>query len=200
MFNHPVGIAAIGYFRLGDVSVGYTWRAGCTSVIQAMYDAKALVLLTGAEPETCHLFLKNPIERFRSAWVAQPVRQYPDSIRRPDMEEYTNGVLDDVPGWRSPHSDPQLWQHRNIKNLITWRLEGSTHVLGVPLPHLNLTEEQKPVAVHRLDELKEYYADDIKAWEVSPPCCEAPRECGCHEGAEESCVDIMCPRRTLYGC
>jgi len=169
-FNHPIGISAVGYFCLNDVNVGYTWRAGCTSIINTMYDHKATVLLSGHEPDTCHLFLKNPLERFRSAWCAQPLQIYPEGPRRPDMEEFTDAILDNLPGCRSPHSNPQLDQHMSIKKLITWRLEGSTHVAGVPLRWDNRTEEEKPLANYRLPDLKEYYADDLTAWESAQPC------------------------------
>ena len=171
-FEHPVGLEQVGYFRLNGVCVGWTWRAGCTSIIRTMeqYQDQVEVILGTPPDQEVHLFLKNPIERFRSAWIVQPVKQYPDSVRRPDMEEYTDMVLDDFPGWRSPHSDPQLKQHSRCKKLIKWRLEGSTHVCGVPLLHTNITEEEKPLATYRLPDLLEYYAQDIKAWEEARPC------------------------------
>ena len=169
-FDHPLGIEAVGYFVLNDSTVGWTWRAGCTSIIASMEPYYDDVVSLTHPPEQCHLFLKNPIERFRSAWIAQPVGEYDGKVQRMPMEQYTDAVLDDLPGHRSPHSNPQLWQHREVKDITPWRLEGSTYVCGVSLLHLNETDEEKPPVNYRLPDLLDYYAQDIQAWEAAAPC------------------------------
>jgi hypothetical protein len=173
-FNHPLGIEEIGYFLLNDVTVGWTWRAGCTSIIGSMEPYIDEVTTLTHPPESCILFLKNPLERFRSAWIAQPFIGVggDGTPYRMSMNDYIDAVLDDTPGARSPHSNPQLWQHRRVKDIVTHKLEGSTHVCGVPLLHLNITDEEKPPIEHREDELYEYYERDIRAWEDSSPLGE----------------------------
>lgn len=169
-FDHPLGIEEIGYFVLNETTVGWTWRAGCTSVIASMEPYYDIVVSLTHPPKQCHLFLKNPIERVRSAWVAQPFVDGGPPPARISMEEFIDGILDDVPGVRSPHSNPQLWQHRKVKDITPWRLEGSTHICGVPLLHKNVTEDEKPPVNYRVPELLDYYAQDIQAWEAAVPC------------------------------
>ena len=171
-FNHPLGIEEIGYFLLNDMTVGWTWRAGCTSIIASMEPYYDDVETLTHPPERCMLYLKNPMERFRSAWIAQPfvavdAAGIPSRMR---IEDYIDGVLDDEPGVRSPHSNGQLWQHRRVKDIHPYRLEGSTTVCGVPLLHMNITDEEKPQLEHRTKELLEYYREDIDAWSQADPC------------------------------
>ncbi|KPL28078.1 MAG: hypothetical protein AMJ72_05400 [Acidithiobacillales bacterium SM1_46] len=175
MHQHPQDIPVVAYYELNGVNFTYCWRAGCTSIA-------FLALNNGAKtldevPETCTLLLKNPIERFRSAQVILPDQKIRDpetgfvEIGPMPMDEYINGVLDDVEGVRSPHCWGQLEQHRAVKHLQLYRLEGTTHLAGVELPHLNKTMIVKPeVENHpRYQELLDFYAEDIEAWEKAAP-------------------------------
>ncbi len=170
-FQHPLGIEEIGYYVLNDQTIGWTWRAGCTSIMKSMEPYYEEVITLTHAPKACHLFLKNPMERFRSAWIAMPyIGTLPDGtpVRQP-INDYIDDVLDDVLGARSPHSTPQTWQHRKVEELKPHKLEGSTIVCGVPLLHENITTEEKPEITHRVDELRAYYAFDIHVWEKAEP-------------------------------
>ena len=46
---------------------------------------------------------------------------------------------------RSPHTWQQIDQHQGVKYLQLFRLEGTTHIADVKLPHLNKTMVPKPV-------------------------------------------------------
>lgn len=178
MMQHPQNIPVVEYYHLNGVNFSYCWRAGSTSVA-------ALALNTPAKklpvvPEHCVLLMKHPIERFRSAYMILPEGRVLNhktglyEVGLPPINDYINGVLDDAPGVRSPHCWPQLGQHQAVKKLSVFRLEGSTHLAGVPLPHLNPAEGDKPfISNHpREEELFEYYADDLAAWTEARPLTE----------------------------
>jgi hypothetical protein len=178
MHKHPQNIPVVEYYELNGVNFTYCWRAGCTSIAWLALNNNAKVL--EEPPETCTLLLKHPIERFRSAQMILPDQKNRDpetglvEIGPMPMDEYINGVLDDVEGVRSPHCWGQLAQHRAVKHLQLYRLEGTTHIAGCELPHLNKTEIPKPeVENHpRYQELLDFYAADIEAWEKAFPLGE----------------------------
>lgn len=171
--QHPQNIPVVQYYELNGVYFSYCWRAGSTSIATMALNNNAKVL--GAAPETCVLLLKHPIERFASSYIILPEtvveKDGINVVDLPLLDDYINGVLDDVPGVRSPHNWPQLGQHRESE-LQIFRLEGSTHLAGVPLPHLNTADREKPIlAGHpREDELYEFYAEDLNAWNYAVPC------------------------------
>lgn len=169
--RHPENLPVVQYYLVHGDNISYTWRAGCTSVASLALNNEGIVI--DVAPDTCHLLVKDPMERFKSAWIIQPYEALWDEgtryIGRLPINDYIDGVLDDVEGVRSPHSWPQLKQHSAVKDLIVHRLEGSTHMAGCPLHHLNKTEEEKPELTHRVDELREFYAEDITAWESAEP-------------------------------
>ena len=175
MHRHPQNIPVVEYYRLNGVNFSYCWRAGCTSIASLALNNDAEVL--EHPPETCTLLLKNPIERFKSAYMILPEGKQLNhetglfEVGLPPLEEFLNGTLDDVEGVRSPHTWGQINQHQAVKHLQLYKLEGSTHLAGVPLPHLNKTTIVKPdfSKLPRYEELYELYAKDIEAWEQAFP-------------------------------
>lgn len=178
MHKHPVNIPVVEYYHLNGVNFTYCWRAGSTSITSLALNNNAEVL--EEPPETCVLLLKHPIERFRSSHLVLPERadRITDDegkqvrvVRQPPMNEYIDCFLDDTGGARSPHNFDQLGQHEAVKELIVYRLEGSSHLAGVELPWLNKSEFDKPlISDHpRYDELLAYYADDLDAWNDARP-------------------------------
>ena len=175
MHRHPQNIPVVQYYELNGVNFTYCWRAGCTSIASLALNNDAKVL--DEPPETCTLLLKNPIERFKSAYMILPegAQQDPETglseVGLPPLEDFLNGTLDDVEGVRSPHTWGQIDQHRAVKHLQLYKLEGSTHLAGIPLPHLNKTTVPKPslIDLPRYQELYELYAEDIEAWSKAFP-------------------------------
>jgi hypothetical protein len=175
MHFHPPNMPVVKYFRLNGINFTYCWRAGCTSIAQLAKDNDAKELPEA--PEICMLLLKNPIERFRSSHMilAQEKRMNNTTglyeIVQPPISEYLDGTLDDVEGVRSPHTWRQIDQHKAVKHLQLFRLEGTTHLADVKLPHLNKTTFPKPVIsdLPRYPELFDFYAKDIEAWERAKP-------------------------------
>ncbi len=170
---HPVNIPVVQYYRLNGVNFTYCWRAGCTSISTMAKHYGAEIL--DEAPEECVLLIKDPIERFRSAQVVLPDEAHwvhgERVVMRMPMEMYLDGTLDDVEGVRSPHTWGQLEQHKAVKKLHVFQLEGSTHLAGVPLPHLNVTHIEKPEVddLPRYHELVEFYEKDIEAWLDAQP-------------------------------
>ncbi len=175
MHKHPQDIPVVQYYRLNGVNFTYCWRAGCTSVAKLALDHNAEVL--AGPPEVCTLLLKHPIERFRSSQMILPLEKRKDPetdrwvVAQPPISQYLSDTLDDVEGVRSPHTWEQIDQHQGVKHLQLYRLEGSTHLAGVPLPHLNKTMIPKPVVADlpRYLELFDFYAKDLEAWENAKP-------------------------------
>jgi len=173
--SHPPNTPVVTYYRLNGINFTYCWRAGCTSITQLAKDNDAEVLEEA--PETCMLLLKDPIDRFRSSQMILPMEKRLNDetglfeMVQPPISEYLDGTLDDVEGVRSPHNWPQIAQHSAVKHLQLFRLEGTTHLAGVPLPHLNKTEIPKPVVsdLPRYPELFDFYAKDLEAWENAKP-------------------------------
>ncbi len=175
MHRHPQNIAVVKYYRLNGVNFTYCWRAGCTSISSLALNNDAEEL--DGPPEVCTLLLKHPIERFRSSQMILSEEKMMNhetglwEIGRPPISRYLDNTLDDVEGARSPHTWQQIDQHKAVKHLQLYRLEGSTHLAGVPLPHLNKTEIPKPVVsdLPRYAELFDFYAQDLEAWENAAP-------------------------------
>lgn len=175
MHRHPQNIPVVEYYELNGVNFTYCWRAGCTSIAALALNNNAKVLEDA--PETCVLLLKHPLERFRSAYMILPegrvLNDKTGLFERglPPMEDFLNGTLDDVEGVRSPHTWGQIEQHKAVKALQLFKLEGSTHLAGVELPYLNRTEVEKPdfSQLPRFPELAELYAEDIEAWNSAQP-------------------------------
>ena len=175
MHRHPENIPVVEYYELNGVNFTYCWRAGCTSIASLALNNGAKTL--AEPPETCVLLMKNPIERFKSAYMILPEGKQLNHetglfyVGLPPMEEFLNGTLDDAEGVRSPHTWGQMEQHEAVKTLQVFKLEGSTHLAGVPLPHLNKTTVPKPdfSKLPRYQELYELYADDIAAWQQAQP-------------------------------
>ena len=123
------------------------------------------------------LLLKNPIERFRSSQMILPMEKRLNDktglfeLAQPPISQYLDDTLDDVEGVRSPHTWAQIDQHKAVKHLQLFRLEGTTHIADVKLPHLNKTMVPKPVIsdLPRFPELFDFYAKDIEAWERAKP-------------------------------
>jgi hypothetical protein len=175
MHKHPQDIPVVQYFRLNGINFTYCWRAGCTSITRLALDNDAEVL--DGPPEICMLLLKNPIERFRSSQMILPMEKRLNDrtglfeLAQPPISQYLDDTLDDVEGVRSPHTWQQIDQHKGVKHLQLFRLEGTTHIADVKLPHLNKTMIPKPVVsdLPRYPELFDFYAKDIEAWEKAKP-------------------------------
>lgn len=175
MHKHPENIPIIEYYRLNGINFTYCWRAGCTSIASLALNNDAKVLPEA--PEICMLLLKNPIERFISAYMILPDGKILNDktglfeVGLPPIAKYLDGVLDDAPGVRSPHTWGQIEQHKAVKHLQLFRLEGTTHIADVKLPHINKTMVPKPVIsdLPRYPELFDFYAKDIEAWERAKP-------------------------------
>lgn len=175
MHQHPPDVPVVQYFRLNGINFTYCWRAGCTSITQLARENGAKVLPEA--PEICMLLLKNPIERFRSSQMILPMEKRLNDktglfeLAQPPISQYLDDTLDDVEGVRSPHTWAQIDQHKAVKHLQLFRLEGTTHIADVKLPHLNKTMVPKPVIsdLPRFPELFDFYAKDIEAWERAKP-------------------------------
>ena len=62
-----------------------------------------------------------------------------------------------------------------MKKVHVFKLEGSTHIAGVELPHLNRTTIKKPMVADlmRYPELYTFYEQDMYAWERAIPLTES---------------------------
>lgn len=175
MHRHPENIPIVEYYRLNGINFTYCWRAGCTSIASLALNNDAEVL--EHPPETCMLLLKNPIERFLSSYMILPEGKILNhktglyEVGLPPREDFLNGTLDDVEGVRTPHTWGQINQHQAVKHLQLYKLEGTTHLAGVPLPHLNKTTVPKTKFsdLPRYLELFDLYAKDIEAWQNAKP-------------------------------
>ena len=94
----------------------------------------------------------------------RPQRQ--PRLARFSIEHFTDKVLDE--GYWNRHWAPQIAQHKYFDEIYrfeniaeTWPHEYCYRELG----QWNKSKTPKPEIVYRLDELNEYYAEDLRAWE-----------------------------------
>jgi len=172
--------------RTADFNICAAPRTGSTSLY---YFAKELekteeaIFLTET-PSDAICLIRDPIKRLASAYMLlpdgitsrDPITNF-KTVGRPAIEETIDAVLnDDGAEWfnakigDSAHAfawQPQVELYSECENPVWLRLEGNEGVFGLLLPHANITEEEKPVIDYRLDELKEFYAEDIKTWQMA---------------------------------
>lgn len=81
--------------------------------------------------------------------------------RHPTIEQFTDAVLG---GLENEHWYPQLKQHMPIDEIR--QFEHINETFPVPLRHLNKGFRDKPEITYRLDELQNYYREDLDAWQA----------------------------------
>lgn len=166
---------ATNYWQVSDeLAIGATEKAGATSIMNALNRARFRRLT----PEQIRqrglrvrLYVRNPITRFASAFAYfAPNDNYPIQPSRaawllaehPTLEQFTDAVL---AGMENEHWSPQLAQHMPIDEVL--RFENAADTFPVELPHMNKGRIEKPEITYRLDELEDYYREDLDAWEAA---------------------------------
>ena len=180
------------YYRIKtpqhDFICGAAPRSGSTSLYFMAKHLRESQSLQVKEVDEAVCIIRHPIRRIASAWLLLPEEvakerdDKGDVIRRwiqiAPIEETIDAILDDTAGefftakiGNSAHA--YAWQRQSelysgCKNPKYIRLEGIESIYGLELPHYNVAEREKPEITHRLDELLEYYAEDLKLWESAP--------------------------------
>lgn len=175
------------YYRVNrdvDFCIGAAPRSGSTSLYYLAESLKKQCVTLKETPDTAVCIIRDPIKRIASAWMLlaegvnsrDPVTNF-KTIGRPAFEETVDAVLDDDgEAWfntkigSSAHAfawQPQSELYNKVKNPIWIRLEGIGKIYGLTLPHSNKTVEEKPTVTYRLDELNEFYAEDIRLWNAA---------------------------------
>lgn len=171
-----MGVAQI-YWELipGTLIVTTTEKVGYTSMARAIKRSPRIPEHEiPNHPAKVRLYLRHPITRFASAWAFFTDRKFfpeidniPGESRRPAMpiEDFIDQVLE---GYSNQHWAPQIAQHKYFDEICrfeniaeTWPHEYCYRELG----RWNASKTPKPMIVHRLHDLQEYYAEDLRAWE-----------------------------------
>ena len=169
-----------------DFNIGAAPRSGSTSLYEfakALEEAEESLFLS-EPPSDAICLIREPIARLASAYLLlpdgvnsrDPVTNF-KTTGRPAFEETVDAVLD---------GDGQAWFDEKIgnsKHAFAWqrqvelysecefpvwvKLEGNGGFFGMELPHANKSFEPKPEVTHRLDELKKFYAEDTKIWQMA---------------------------------
>ncbi len=169
----------------GEFNIGAAPRSGSTSLYFLVKKLGVSAVELTEAPDTAVCIIRDPIKRIASAYILlaeginsrDPVTNF-KTIGRPPFEETIDAVLDDDgEEWfnakigNSAHAfawQPQSELYSKVKNPIWIRLEGIGKIHGLTLPHSNKTIEEKPTVTYRLDELNEFYAEDIRLWNAAP--------------------------------
>ncbi len=129
-------------------------------------------------PREAICIIREPLSRLASSLFVIPeeVRKAANGERyvgRPSIEEVIDGVLGGYANevyHNAPAGHDWAWQPQSeLFECIaepTWlRLDDLDTLGGIPFPHINQTLEAKPEIVHRLDEIRDYYAKDTELWQ-----------------------------------
>ena len=172
--------------RTADFNIGAAPRSGSTSLY---HFANALkqndqAIFLSETPKDAICLIRDPIKRLASAYLLlpegvktrDPVTNF-KTIGRPSFEDTIDAVLDDEgQAWfdtqigDSAHAfawQPQVELYSECEFPVWVKLEGNGGFFGMQLPHENVSMEPKPEVTYRLDELKEFYAEDIKIWQLA---------------------------------
>ena len=172
--------------RTCDFNIGAAPRSGSTSLFQF---AKALEpseesLFLSEPPSDAICLIREPIARLASAYLLLPEgvkTRDPETnfktLGRPAFEETVDAVLDDNgQAWfddkigNSKHAfgwQPQVELYAECEYPVWVKLEGNGGFFGMYLPHANMSMEPKPEVTYRLDELKKFYAEDTRIWNMA---------------------------------
>ena len=170
------------YYDFGSFCVCATPRGGSTSLHFLAEQHNAQKLKTAPTEAIC--IIRNPLERVASAHVLLPLeaRRLPTErvVMRPPIEEVIDAILgaegaeaffqEKIGNSRHTYAwQPQTDLYSKCANPIWMRLEGNEGFHGLTLPLYNKSDPtEKPKITYRLDELKEYYREDLEQWEKAP--------------------------------
>ena len=161
-------------------------RSGSTSLYHFAKDleSRGQAFFLTETPDDAVCLIRDPIERLASAYLLlpegvrtrDPVTNF-KTLGRPAFEETVDAVLDDHgQEWfddkigNSKHAfgwQPQVELYSECEHPVWVKLEGNGGFFGMELPHANKSMEPKPKVTYRLDELKNFYAEDIKTWQMA---------------------------------
>ncbi len=161
-----------------DLAISATEKAACTSIHNSLTRCPRYTIEQVRQRGLrTRLYLRHPISRFASCWAYfTPANNFPgdpvwrnhayDVLREhPSVEQFTDIVLG---GCENEHWAPQLAQHDCAFDEI-YQLEQihETWPKKYPLRHENRARIDKPEITYRLDDLLDYYRDDLTAWQKS---------------------------------
>ena len=169
-----------------DFNIGAAPRSGSTSLyhLSQQFKAEKQSIALTETPKDAICLIREPIARFTSAYLLlsdgiktrDPVTNF-KTIGRPAFEETIDAVLNDEgESWfntkigNSAHAfawQPQVELYSECEFPVWVRLEGNGGFFGIKLPHENKAQEPKPEVTYRLDELKEFYAEDTRIWQTA---------------------------------
>lgn len=173
------------YYRIEtphhNFTIGAAPRSGSTSLY---FMAKHLnaEAIQGEEVPEAVCIIRHPIKRLASAWLLLPeeARRLPEErvAMYPPVEETIDAILD---GTADEFFTKRIGDSRHA---FAWmrqselyggcekphyvRLDGLGHIYGLKMPHYNSAERPKPEVTHRVDELVEYYREDLEIWDNAP--------------------------------
>lgn len=165
------------YWPVENIVVGCTEKAAATSIRGALIRCKKYTYKEVQQRGyRSRIYLRHPITRFASAWAYfTPANNFPgdpvwrnkayDALRdHPTVEQFTDAVLD---GMQNEHWAPQLAQHGLVFDEIL-RLENirDTWPERYRLENRNQGRIPKPEITYRLDELENYYKEDLAQWQT----------------------------------
>ncbi|HUW45484.1 MAG TPA: hypothetical protein VMW50_06780 [Dehalococcoidia bacterium] len=172
--------------RTCDFNIGAAPRSGSTSLYhfaKKLELAEQAIALTET-PKDAICLIREPIARLASAYLLlpegvnsrDPVTNF-KTVGRPSFEETVDAVLnDDGQAWfdakigSSAHAfawQPQTELYSECEFPVWVKLEGNGGFFGMQLPHENKAQEPKPEVTYRLNELKDFYAEDTKIWNMA---------------------------------
>ena len=110
---------------------------------------------------TIRLYVRNPIERLRSAWAMYAATN--NHVDCPGAWPGIRAFIDQIlGGWCDPHWLPQMQLHEEFDEI--YRLENIAETWpGDHIGHENRATIAKPHIDYRFDDLTKYYAADIAA-------------------------------------
>lgn len=167
-------------------NIGAAPRSGSTSLyyLAKHLEEQGYAEMLSKTPQESICLIRDPIKRLASAYLLLPEgvkTRDPETnfktVGRPEFEETVDAVLnDDGAAWftaqigNSAHAfawQPQTELYSEVEFPVWVRLEDNGGFFGIQLPHENKAQEPKPEVTYRLDELKNFYAEDIKIWNMA---------------------------------
>ena len=169
-----------------EFSIGAAPRSGSTSLFDfaKKLEAEGEASFLSEPPKDAICMIRDPIQRLASAYMLlpdginsrDPITNF-KTVGRPAFEETIDAVLnDDGAAWfndkigNSAHAfawQPRSELYSECEFPVWVRLEGNGGFFGLQLPHSNKTEGEKPEVTYRLDELKDFYAEDLRIWQIA---------------------------------
>lgn len=156
-----------------DLAITCTEKAGATSINSALSRCRKITPQQIKQRNlTTRIYLRHPITRFASVYAyfaangnfqVQPSRARYVLDHHPTIEQFTDAVLNGV---ENEHWLPQLAQHEiDIDQIHRFEDINKTWPTGYPLGHYNKGRIEKPEIIYKLNDLQEYYRQDLDAWD-----------------------------------